>query len=73
MNFTRIVKADLDSPLRELSNGGFGVVVTLTIFRQLMCRAFLLGVQSSSISKDVRGVGRNGMTQPSTLYGLLET
>ena len=27
MNFTKIVKADLDSPRRELSNGGLGIVV----------------------------------------------
>ena len=29
MNFTKIVKPDLDSPCRELSNGGLGIVVTL--------------------------------------------
>ena len=29
MNFTKIVKADLDSPCRELSNGGLGIVVAL--------------------------------------------
>ena len=29
MNFTKIVKADLDSPRQELSNGGLGIVVTL--------------------------------------------
>ena len=47
MNFTEIVKTDLDSPRRELSVGGFGIVVTLTIFRQLIFRVFLLAVQSS--------------------------
>ena len=35
MNFTKIVKADLDSPRRdrELSNGGLGIVVTLLVRR----------------------------------------
>ena len=32
MNFTKIDQADLDSPRRELSNGGLGIVVTLTVF-----------------------------------------
>ena len=32
MNFTKIVKADLDSPRRELSNGGLGIVVALSGF-----------------------------------------
>ena len=31
MNFTKIVKADLDSPRRELSNGGLGIVVILLV------------------------------------------
>ena len=47
MNFTKIVKADLDSPRRELSDGGLGIVVALTFFRQLIFRVFLLGVQFS--------------------------
>ena len=32
MDFTNIDQEDLDSPRRELSNGGLGVVVTLTVF-----------------------------------------
>ena len=31
MNFTKIVKADLDSPRRHLPNGGLGIVVTLLV------------------------------------------
>ena len=31
MNFAKIVKADLDSPGRELSNGGPGIVVALLV------------------------------------------
>ena len=34
MNFTKIVRADLDSPCQELSNDGLGIVVALTVFRQ---------------------------------------
>ena len=30
MNFTKIDPADLNSPCRELSNGGLGIVVTLS-------------------------------------------
>ena len=32
MNFTKVVKADLDSPRRELFDGGLGIVVALSIF-----------------------------------------
>ena len=32
MGHTKIYTADLDSPRRELSNGGFGIVVALSIF-----------------------------------------
>ena len=32
MNFTKIVKAGLDSSLRELSNGGLGIIAALTGF-----------------------------------------
>ena len=32
MNFTKIVKTYLDSPRRELSNGGLGIVVALLVF-----------------------------------------
>ena len=31
MNFTKIDQADLDSPRRELSNGGLGIVVALLV------------------------------------------
>ena len=31
MNFTKIVKADMDSPHQELSNGGLGIVVVLLV------------------------------------------
>ena len=32
MNFTKLVKADLDSPRQELSNGGLGFVTALAAF-----------------------------------------
>ena len=32
MTFTKMVKADLDSPRRELSAGGLGIVAALTVF-----------------------------------------
>ena len=31
MNFTKIAKADLESPCRELSNSGLGIVVALLV------------------------------------------
>ena len=31
MNFTKIVKADLDFPRQELSHGGLGIVLTLLV------------------------------------------
>ena len=34
MNFTNIVRADLDSPCRELSNGGPETVVALSAFSE---------------------------------------
>ena len=51
MNFIEIVKVDLDSPRRELSNGGLGIVVALSIFRELIFRMRALGVQSSCSSR----------------------
>ena len=33
MDFTKITKADLNSPRRELSNGGLGIVVNLLVHR----------------------------------------
>ena len=47
MNFAKIVKSDLNSPRRELSDGGLGIFVAFMVFRQLMFCVFLLGVQSS--------------------------
>ena len=32
MDFTKIVRADLDSPRQELSNGGLEIVVALLFF-----------------------------------------
>ena len=32
MKFTKIVKADLDFPRRELSDGGLGIVAALSVF-----------------------------------------
>ena len=40
MNFTKIVKAELDFPRRELSDGGLAIVVALTVFRQLIFVCF---------------------------------
>ena len=48
MNVTKIVKADLDSPRRDLSNSGLVILVALLIFRQLIFCVFLLGVVQSS-------------------------
>ena len=50
MNFTKTVKADLDSPRRELSHGGLGIVVTLLVRWQIFFCVRLLGVQSSCIN-----------------------
>ena len=36
MNFTNIVKADLDFPRRELSNNGLGIVITLLVRRYII-------------------------------------
>ena len=47
MDHTKIVQADLDSPCRELSNDGLGIVVALSVFQKLIFRVFLPGVQSS--------------------------
>ena len=46
MNFIEIVKVDLDSPRRELSNDGLGIVVALLVRWQKKCR-FILEVLSS--------------------------
>ena len=43
MNFTKIVKADLDSPRRELSNGGLGIVVALLVHWQIIFLSARIG------------------------------
>ena len=47
MNFTKIDQADLDSPHRELSNGGLGIVVALMFFLGLFFSPRLADRQSS--------------------------
>ena len=47
MNQTKLNQADLESPCRELSNGGLGIVVALLVFRELIFRVRVLGIQSS--------------------------
>ena len=36
MDFTKIVKEDLDSPCQELSNGGLGIVVAVMDFPEII-------------------------------------
>ena len=44
MNFTKLVKADLDFPCRGLSNSGPGIAVALSIFlRSFFCARALGG------------------------------
>ena len=43
MTFTKIVPADLDSPRRELSNGGLKSVVTLLIHWQIISLSACIG------------------------------
>ena len=47
IKFSKIVKADLNSPHRELSNGGLDILVALFVFWELIFCASLLWVQSS--------------------------
>ena len=47
MDFTKIDQADLDSPRWELSNGGLGIVVALTVFRELILCVRISDAQSS--------------------------
>ena len=47
MDHTKINPADLDSPCREFSNGGLGIVVALLVFWQIDVLSLVLGVQSS--------------------------
>ena len=43
MNSTKIVKADLDSPRKELSNGGLKSVVALLVRRQINSSSACIG------------------------------
>ena len=52
MNFTKLDQADLDSPRRELSNGGLKIVVALKIFRELIFCVFLLGVRPIQLQSE---------------------
>ena len=49
MNFTKIVKVDLNSPHRELFNGDLGIAVALSVFgfSTMVFRVFILKEQSS--------------------------
>ena len=49
MDDTKLDPEDLDSPCRELSNSGFGIVVALPVCRGIDFCVFLLGVQSGCI------------------------
>ena len=49
MDQTKIDTADLDSPRRELSNGGLGFVVALSVRWELIFRVSAQDVQSSCI------------------------
>ena len=70
MNFTKIVKADLDSPRRELSNGGFEVVVALLVrSRTIFC--VLIADSKSSCNhvwptRPLCGVGMTSINQGET-------
>ena len=44
MNFTKIVKAGLGSPHRELSDGCLGIVVALTVFLAINFSCVSIGV-----------------------------
>ena len=45
---SKLFPADLDSPRRELSVRGFGLVVDLTFFWELICCVLLLRVQAKT-------------------------
>ena len=51
MAFTKMDKAGLDSPCRELSNGGLGIVVALLVRWQIVFRVFLLGCNPAVLSR----------------------
>ena len=43
MNFTKIVKADLDSPRQELSSGGLRIAVALSDFPEIVFLSARIG------------------------------
>ena len=43
INVTKIVKADLDPPCRELYSGGLGIVAAFSFFRQLTVVSACIG------------------------------
>ena len=43
MNVTKIVKTDLDSPRRELSDGGLGILVVLLFFPEIVFLSARIG------------------------------
>ena len=45
MNFTKIVKADLDPPRRELSNGCLGIVIALLVCPEIIFSCVSTGGQ----------------------------
>jgi len=47
INFTKTIKADLDSPRQELSNGGLGIVIALMEFSWEFFCWLVLDVKSS--------------------------
>ena len=51
MNFTKIVKADLDSSRRELSNGGLGIAVVLLVRWQIIFSWFYWRSNPAVINK----------------------
>ena len=51
MNFTKIVKTDLDSPCQELSNSGLGIFLVISIFRRSIFCVRLQGIQFSRSRK----------------------
>ena len=50
MNCTKIDQTGLDSPRREFSNGGLGIVVALTVLGGIDFCRLVLDVQSSCIA-----------------------
>ena len=67
MTFTKIDPADLDSPCRELSNGGLKSIVTLLVRWQINFLSARIGRPMQNESRDDFGVDKNdyarGLTQ----------